>query len=193
VNNLETKQFYVVGNNLALDFINSVMFEITAESLAAWAMAVGLINKENTGKLLANWRHENLSEIAEFRDKLRASVDKLSKTGSIDQADIDLTNNVLKQGGRFVELRRAANGFTKRLDLDLTDAKKITVPIAESFVDLLCYGNPDYLRKCENPQCILYFYDTTKNHKRRWCSMAVCGNRAKANKFYQKKKIQKSA
>jgi predicted RNA-binding Zn ribbon-like protein len=193
VNNLETKQFYVVGNNLALDFINSVMFEITAESLAAWAMAVGLINKENTGKLLANWRHENLSEIAEFRDKLRASVDKLSKTGGIDQADIDLTNNVLKQGGRFVELRRAANGFTKRLDLDLTDAKKITVPIAESFVDLLCYGNPDYLRKCENPQCILYFYDTTKNHKRRWCSMAVCGNRAKANKFYQKKKIQKSA
>jgi predicted RNA-binding Zn ribbon-like protein len=193
VNNLETKQFYVVGNNLALDFINSVMFEITAESLAAWAMAVGLINKENTGKLLANWRHENLSEIAEFRDKLRASVDKLSKTGSIDQADIDLTNNVLKQGGRFVELRRAANGFTKRLDLDLTDAKKITVPIAESFVDLLCYGNLDYLRKCENPQCVLYFYDTTKNHKRRWCSMAVCGNRAKANKFYQKKKIQKSA
>jgi Conserved protein containing a Zn-ribbon-like motif, possibly RNA-binding len=188
VENFEIKQFYVVGNNLALDFVNSAMFEITAESLAAWAMAVGLIDKENIGKLLAKWRNENLSRIVGFREGLRASVNRLSETGDVDQDDIDRINDVFKQGGRFVELRRTADGFTKRLDIDLTDAKKILVPIAESFVDLLCYGNLDYLRKCENPQCVLYFYDTTKNHRRRWCSMAVCGNRAKANKFYQKKK-----
>jgi predicted RNA-binding Zn ribbon-like protein len=34
----------------------------------------------------------------------------------------------------------------------------------------------------------LYFYDTTKNHTRRWCSMTGCGNRAKAAAFYERKK-----
>jgi len=193
VDNFETKRFYVIGNNLALDFVNSVMFDITDESLLAWAIAVGLIKTENAGKLLEAWRNEDLSGIAEFRDKLRATVDSLSETGEIGQTNINLINGVLKQGGRFVELSKSADGFTKRLDIDLTDAKKILVPIAESFVDLLCYGNLEYLRKCENPQCILYFYDTTKNHRRRWCSMAACGNRAKASKFYRRKKGETAA
>jgi predicted RNA-binding Zn ribbon-like protein len=29
---------------------------------------------------------------------------------------------------------------------------------------------------CKNQACILYFYDTTKNHRRNWCSMGICGN-----------------
>ncbi|HEX8403835.1 MAG TPA: CGNR zinc finger domain-containing protein, partial [Duganella sp.] len=37
--------------------------------------------------------------------------------------------------------------------------------------------------QCEHPECILWFYDRTKSHKRRWCSMALCGNRYKAAQF----------
>jgi predicted RNA-binding Zn ribbon-like protein len=33
------------------------------------------------------------------------------------------------------------------------------------------------LRKCANPECVLYFYDVSKGGKRRWCSLDICGNK----------------
>jgi lactoylglutathione lyase len=45
------------------------------------------------------------------------------------------------------------------------------LPVAESAADLLTVRDLSLLRKCENPACVLFFYDTTKNDARRWCSM----------------------
>ncbi|WP_406088147.1 CGNR zinc finger domain-containing protein [Streptomyces virginiae] len=41
---------------------------------------------------------------------------------------------------------------------------------------------PGRIRKCANPPCPLHFLDTSRKGQRRWCSMAVCGNRAKARR-----------
>ena len=60
------------------------------------------------------------------------------------------------------------------------------VLIAVAAADLLCHGDLSLVKKCDNPRCILYFYDTTKNHARRWCSMAGCGNRMKAAAHYRR-------
>ncbi|MCI0410524.1 MAG: CGNR zinc finger domain-containing protein, partial [Acidobacteria bacterium] len=54
--------------------------------------------------------------------------------------------------------------------------------------DLLSEGDLTLVRKCENPACILYFHDTTKNHARRWCSMRACGNRAKVAAHYRRRR-----
>lgn len=43
---------------------------------------------------------------------------------------------------------------------------------------------PDRIRKCASQTCVLHFHDTSRNGTRRWCSMAVCGNRAKASRHY---------
>ncbi|MGK5499057.1 CGNR zinc finger domain-containing protein [Streptomyces sp. URMC 125] len=43
---------------------------------------------------------------------------------------------------------------------------------------------PDRIRACANDECILHFYDVSRNGTRRWCSMAGCGNRAKASRHY---------
>ena len=55
--------------------------------------------------------------------------------------------------------------------------------LAESVADLLATGQFEYVRQCEHPDCVLWFYDRTKSHRRRWCSMALCGNRHKAAEF----------
>lgn len=47
---------------------------------------------------------------------------------------------------------------------------------------------PGKLKRCENPACILYFYDNSRNQSRRWCSMAGCGNRIKVGLHYKRKK-----
>ncbi|MFC4374686.1 CGNR zinc finger domain-containing protein [Nocardia halotolerans] len=44
---------------------------------------------------------------------------------------------------------------------------------------------PHRIRQCAHPECVLFFYDTSKNGTRRWHSMATCGNRAKAARHYQ--------
>ena len=188
MNTSENEQFYVVGNNLALDFVNSITSDLTPKSLVDWAVAVDLIDAERAKSLLLKWDETNLAEVSEFRTNLREAVMNLSNGGKLKQRELSLINRVLRRSSGYSELLQTPEGFAKRFEIDLSEPKKILVPIAESMADLLCYGNRDYLRNCENPPCYLYFYDTTKNHKRRWCSMAVCGNRAKAAKFYQRKK-----
>jgi predicted RNA-binding Zn ribbon-like protein len=56
-------------------------------------------------------------------------------------------------------------------------------PLAEAIADLLANGDFDLIRRCESNTCVLWFYDRTKGHRRRWCSSTGCGNRAKVAAF----------
>ncbi|MEE4545124.1 CGNR zinc finger domain-containing protein [Streptomyces sp. V4-01] len=47
-------------------------------------------------------------------------------------------------------------------------------------------SRPDRLRPCANPECRLFLLDRSKTNKARWCSMAVCGNRMKARRHYER-------
>lgn len=58
--------------------------------------------------------------------------------------------------------------------------KQAFAPLAEAAAELIASGNFQLIRKCESETCALWFYDRTKSHRRRWCSMAACGNRHKA-------------
>lgn len=60
---------------------------------------------------------------------------------------------------------------------------------ARDYLDLL-RTQPDRIRKCAHEACILHFFDTSRNGTRRWCSMALCGNRAKASRHYARTKDQ---
>ncbi|MEQ1666706.1 MAG: hypothetical protein ABL927_15180, partial [Bdellovibrionales bacterium] len=74
MNTSETEQFYVVGNNLALDFVNSITSDLTPKSLVDWAVAVNLIDTAKAKGLLLRWDETNLAEISEFRKDLREAV-----------------------------------------------------------------------------------------------------------------------
>jgi predicted RNA-binding Zn ribbon-like protein len=62
-------------------------------------------------------------------------------------------------------------------------AKQLLAPLAEASAELLATGDFTLIRACEHPECCLWFYDRTKSHKRRWCSMTLCGNRHKVAEF----------
>lgn len=55
---------------------------------------------------------------------------------------------------------------------------------AETYLDLLT-TRPDRIRQCQRPQCVLWYLDTSRSGTRRWCSMAVCGNRTKAQRHHR--------
>ena len=58
--------------------------------------------------------------------------------------------------------------------------RALLLPIADAIGDLLTAEDFTLVRRCEGTGCSLVFLDRTKNHARRWCSIAWCGNRAKA-------------
>ena len=60
-------------------------------------------------------------------------------------------------------------------------------PIGEALARLVSEEDFTYVKACAGPTCTLLFADHTKGHRRRWCSMAVCGNRAKQQAHYHRK------
>ena len=52
--------------------------------------------------------------------------------------------------------------------------------------DALRVSRPGRLRPCANPECRLFLIDHSKPNSARWCSMAICGNRMKARRHYQR-------
>ena len=52
--------------------------------------------------------------------------------------------------------------------------------------DTLARQSPGRLRPCANDECRLFLIDRSKANAARWCSMAVCGNRMKARRHYQR-------
>ena len=56
----------------------------------------------------------------------------------------------------------------------------VLVPIARAAANLLVATDPDRVRRCASEACTRWFVDTSKGGRRKWCSMATCGNRAKA-------------
>jgi len=69
-------------------------------------------------------------------------------------------------------------------------AESIFVPIAEATVDLVTTGDFDLVKRCEDQSCVRWFFDQTKSHRRRWCSMELCGNRHKVAAYRARRRNQ---
>lgn len=197
----ESEKFSLIAQNLFLDFVNTQKmrdgqpFETldTFEDFLGWTIAVGLLEIEQAKDLLEKFNGENLAdkflqETLKFRNILRELAENIATKKEVSETVIKAINNQLKKQSGYTEIEKGEQGFEKRFHFDLREPSKLLQPIAESAADFLCYGNFELLRKCESSTCVLYFYDTTKNHKRRWCSMKICGNQAKAAAFYKRKK-----
>jgi predicted RNA-binding Zn ribbon-like protein len=64
--------------------------------------------------------------------------------------------------------------------------------IARSGAELIAEGPRSGLQQCSNPRCRLLFYDHSRTHRRRWCSMALCGNRSKVAAFARRRGGEKA-
>ena len=69
--------------------------------------------------------------------------------------------------------------------LDVAPDRRLAVRAVLAW-DHLAQHSPGRLRPCANNACRLFLIDRTKGNTARWCSMAVCGNRMKARRHYQR-------
>ncbi|TAK87675.1 MAG: hypothetical protein EPO20_03420 [Betaproteobacteria bacterium] len=193
----DASRFFLIGNNLALDFVNT---EIVCDGapldlltdiadFATWGVGASLLTATQANTLLHAWSQRSKGvpqQVLSFRKTLSGIFRDLLRGNSVSAESLAAVSEVLNRHKGRVELRKTPSGFEKRLQADYTDPRQLLAPIAEAAADLLCGADLRYLRRCENPKCVLIFHDTTKSHRRRWCSMAACGNRAKAASFYRR-------
>jgi predicted RNA-binding Zn ribbon-like protein len=74
-------------------------------------------------------------------------------------------------------------GVTWKLDLP---EGRSAAALAVLTWDALRLSSPGRLRPCANPECRRFLIDHSKPNSARWCSMAICGNRMKARRHYQR-------
>ena len=92
-------------------------------------------------------------------------------------------NSLLERDEAFSRISRHRHGNVDRLEL-LTarrwrSAESLLLPIGEALAKFVCEEDFADVKACEGHACTLMFADHTRRRARRWCSMAVCGNRAK--------------
>jgi predicted RNA-binding Zn ribbon-like protein len=102
--------------------------------------------------------------------------------------DVSALNEFLVQAASYPQLVWNSNALHIERHRPTRTPEQLLAPIAESAADLLSTADFDLVRPCEGRGCILWFYDRTKSHRRRWCSMAVCGNRHKVESFRERQR-----
>jgi predicted RNA-binding Zn ribbon-like protein len=122
----------------------------------------------------------------DLREAGRALVES-RKQGK--RANPQLLNRYLELGSGYRELQwpnaRGPRLVTRR---GADTAEQILSPVAEAMAELLSTADFRLVRECESPECVLWFYDLTKSHRRRWCSMSACGNRVKVAAFRERRR-----
>jgi predicted RNA-binding Zn ribbon-like protein len=199
----EEKSFIFVGNYNCIDYINTKIIKDgnrvdlleDYSDFISWLSQAHVIDSSTAEQVVIKWGNTAEGELAfeqaiEFREVLRDMVEHTGKGRHVPQPAIEAINSLLRSRPGYSEVIRVRSGFEKKFYLELNKAINLIVPVAESASDLLCHADLSLIKKCENSDCILYFYDTTKNHARRWCSMNSCGNRAKAAAHYKRKRAR---
>jgi predicted RNA-binding Zn ribbon-like protein len=118
------------------------------------------------------------SHLLEARAAIRAVL-----TDRSDDAARRRVDRVLSHARLRLSL---GDGATATRQVEVDDPGWLPAALAAlGLVDLL-QDRPDRIRRCAHVDCVLWFLDTSRNGTRRWCSMAACGNRAKAQRHYSR-------
>lgn len=180
--------FLFVGNQLALDFLNTTLVlddgprELLTDvaSLERWLVAAGVLE---SGRRPA-WRNsaegrQFLKRLLDFREKLRAEIIRQESGASLSEAFLGELNRLLEKHPCRMAVRRGGKELSLGLMFEPRVPEDAWAPIVAAAADLLSGIPKDRVRKCESPRCAVHFHDTSKKGARRWCSMNLCGNRVK--------------
>jgi len=191
-------KFEFVADSLCLDFCNTTNLAIpepnesirTYDDLVLWGEMAGILSPTEATALYESGLHHPTTADATLRAalKLRAALHQLfvdvARRMQPVFADIDSLNEALEASLSRQRIVFGKAGF--RLGWErATHLDRMMWPVVASAVQLLTGSESKFIRQCLGRGCSWLFIDMTRNHSRHWCSMEVCGNRAKARRFYQ--------
>jgi predicted RNA-binding Zn ribbon-like protein len=162
--------------------------------LASWARQVGLISSGDEAFLTAEAATDPrrsrrvLGRARSLRDAIFDTFAALSE-GRLAAREITALEPWLQRAVSHSELVREAARYRWAPATAGDRMQRVLLTVACSAGDLLTSADFDRIGQCAGPDCRWLWVDRTRNQSRRWCDMAVCGNRVKARRHYERTRL----
>ncbi len=153
-------------------------------ALFSWGAAAGLVSNGEANRFLPTVGGDVLQEALAFREAIYTVCSALANRGVPRRGDLEVINSMLHAALPNLELGVRGGGCCWQWSNASTFSDRIIWPVARSVADLLTDDTVEQLRECAGEGCSWLFLDRSRNHRRKWCSMSSCGNRAKARRHY---------
>lgn len=181
----------LLGGRLSIDFVNATPHDgaLTWERLIQFLEAVRIVTPDRAVQLLALPQTEAqtagalLSKARALGSAMRKAFTALLRKQRIALEWVTPINEILRITEGHDELVAAVGGWKIEFIAREGGLDWLLAAVARSGAETIAEGSQACLRICANPQCGLFFFDTSRTHLRRWCSMAACGNRSKVAAF----------
>ena len=188
---------FFISGSLGLDFLNTLATPVDTpldwidegEGLLSWLEQARLVPVKVLKTLKTQAMPGEFDAVASqarslrewFRGFLRARSGR--RLGGGDLRDLDPLNRLLDRDEQFAQIVAGPTEWAFEFELKThrrwRTPESLLLPIGEELARFLCSGDLEYVKACEGSTCTLLFVDRTRGRARRWCSMAICGNRAK--------------
>ena len=191
--------FLFLGNHLALDFVNTRPVQNgeplellpNFSALLRWFQAADLLRPREAANLQQEWggssrARRTLEGMRQLREKLRKEILDWEQGGAVHHSTVNELNRLMTAHPMRTRLTVRGNAWATELGLQPRQPEDLFAPLAHSAAALFANVDRHRVRKCS--QCVLHFLDTSKKGTRRWCSMQICGNRAKVAAYAARKR-----
>lgn len=198
-----------VGDAPGLDFLNSVATPVDTpvdwiddgQGLLSWLAQAQLVPADVLQRMRTRARPGELDKVAgqarQLREWFRGFVNghKGRRLALQDIAELEPLNRLLERDARFSRIVLRHDGRPAAA-LELQEMRPwhspeaLLLPIGATLARLVVTEDFRYVKACEGSACTLLFADHTRGRARRWCSMALCGNRAKQAAHRQRLRVR---
>ena len=186
-----------IADALGLDFLNSIATPVDTpidwiadgDGLLRWLAQAALVPSDTLADFKARAKPGELDKVADearglrewFRGFVRKHVGRPLSPRAV--RELEPLNRLLERDDAFSRIVSHRHEEGSHLELQkmrrwLTP-QSLLLPIGEALAKFVCEEDFSDVKACEGPACTLMFVDHTRARTRRWCSMAICGNRAK--------------
>jgi predicted RNA-binding Zn ribbon-like protein len=186
-----------IGDAQALDFLNSVATPVDlpvdwledGEGLLSWLEQARLVPAPVLERMRSRCSPGELNKVGRqarnLREWFRGFVQEhrgrpLSRHHLKQLAPL---NRLLERDETFTQIAAATSHDSTALEIRVVrtwdSPEALLLPIAEALALFVCAEDFTCVRACQGPVCTLLFADHSRTRARRWCSMSMCGNRAK--------------
>jgi predicted RNA-binding Zn ribbon-like protein len=188
---------FFIADSLGLDFLNSIATPVdqpidwldSGDGFVGWLAQANLVPPQALNALIKQATPGELDKVADqaraLREWFRGFVRKHMGRPLTPKAFRDLKplNALLERDEMFSRVAAHEDSNGHHLELQTTrrwrSPEFLLLPIGEALARCVCDEAFADIRACEGHRCTLIFADHTRRRGRRWCSMAMCGNRAK--------------
>jgi len=195
-------QFELTGGELCLDFANTIGPRHDPDhvedhlrsypDLVSWAGQTGSLPSVEAERLLRACRDRMpaaqrvFARAVQLREAVYTVLAARIRGRKAPPASLHAIDREVARATAHRHIVSAADGeFSWSWDRD-GGLDRPLWPVALSIAELLTSGRLALVRECALETCGWLFLDTSRNRTRRWCDMKVCGNRAKARRFYER-------